>query len=162
NAREAAGGVTPGYTLVRNYPVVYYTMPNFDDFGLHMSGNRPDVVNYTFPLPADLNLAEYSKAYLVGMYLRVPQFVLNGAAPSSVREKWTNNADVQLWVTDQWSMGIRTLNKNSLLPGNNGLSFLYSNGTGNFIEHPGPMIVLHGNNTPTADLIPPNVISRSP
>src|SRR5690606_26656338 len=64
NVREAPGGSTPGYTLVRNFPVVYYTMPNFDDFGLHMSGNRPDSVSYNFPLPNDLNLGEYSAAYL--------------------------------------------------------------------------------------------------
>ena len=162
NVREAAGGATPGYTLVRNYPVVSYTMPDFDDFGLHMSGNRPDIVNYTFPLPADLNLAQYQTAYLVGMYWRVPQFSLNGSAPSSVREKWTNNPAVEDWITDQWSIGIRTLNKSSLLPGNNALSFLYSNGAGNFVERPGPMIILHGINTPTADAIAPTVISRSP
>ena len=53
--REAAGGVTPGYSLVRNYPVVYYTMPNFEDYGLHMGGARPDIVSYDFPLPDDLD-----------------------------------------------------------------------------------------------------------
>ncbi|HRN67044.1 MAG TPA: DUF1349 domain-containing protein [Promineifilum sp.] len=162
NVREAPGGATPGYTLVRNYPVVYYTMPNFDDFGLHMSGNRPDIVTYQFPLPADLNLADVSKAYLLGMYWRVPLFTLNGTAPASVRQQWTNVPAVQYWVTDPWSIGIKTLNKTSLLPGMNTINFLYSNGTGNFVEHPGPMIILHGNSTLTPDTVPPNILGRSP
>ena len=161
NARDAAGGASANFTLVRNYPVVSYTMPNFDDYGLHMGGNRPDIVSYKFPLPTDLNLANYSKAYMLGMYWRVPQFTLNSASQSSVREKWTNNSAVQSWITDPWSLGIKTLNKASLLPGDNTINFLYSNGTGNFIEHPGPMIVLHGINTGT-DAFSPTVISRSP
>ena len=161
NVRDAAGGATPDYTLVRNYPVVSYTMPNFDDFGLHMGGNRPDIVSYKFPLPTDLNMANYSNAYMLGMYWRVPQFTLNGTAPSSVREKWTTNPAVQTWITDPWSLGVRTLPKDSLLPGDNTINFLYSNGTGNFVEHPGPMIVLHGTNTGT-DAFSPTVIGRSP
>ena len=162
NVRDAAGGATPDYTLIRNYPVVYYTMPDFDDYGLHMSGNRPDSVNYTFPLPNDFNPNQYSKAYLLGMYWRVPQFSLNGSGASSVREKWTNNSDIAGWITDPWSIGIKTLNKDSLLPGNNSITYLYGGGAGNFIEHPGPMIVLHGINTNAPDLFAPNVVSRSP
>ena len=151
NVREAPGGSTPGYTLVRNFPVVYYTMPNFDDFGLHMSGNRPDSVSYTFPLPNDLNLGEYSTAYLVGMYWRVPQFTFNGTPSASVRQGG-----------DQWELAVRPLNKTALLPGNNNITYLYANGTGHFIEYPGPMIVLRGNNTPNPDIQPPNIISRTP
>ena len=163
NVREAAGGATPGYKLVRNYPVVAYTVPNFDDFGLHMGGNRPDVVSYNIPLPADLNVAQYQKAFLLGMYWRVPQFSLNGTAPASVREKWTNNPDIDYWITDDWSLALKTLNKNSLLPGNNNtITFSYKNGTGHFIEHPGPMIILHGVNPGIGDTFAPAVAGRLP
>lgn len=161
NVREAAGGATPGYTLVRDYPVVSYTMPNFDDFGLHMSGNRPDIVTYQFPLPADLNQADISKAYLVGMYWRIPKFTLNGSAPVSIRENLSTIPNPQPWLTDSWSLGIKTLNKASLLPGMNTLNFLYGTGTGNFIEHPGPMIVLRGNPGPS-DTFGPSILGRSP
>lgn len=151
NVREAAGGVTPAYTLARTYPVVAYTMPNFDDFGLHMSGNRPDSVNYTFPLPADINLGNYQEALLLGMYWKVPKYSLNSTAQSSVRQGG-----------DAWTLGIRSLNMSSLLPGNNVLTYYWSGGTGQFIEHPGPMIVLRGHPTNNPDTTAPYVISRSP
>ena len=163
NARDAAGGATPDYTLVRNYPVLSYTIPNFDDYGLHMSGSRPDAISYTLPLPTDLNLASYQKAYLIGNYWRTPKYSLNGSAQSSVRENWTGQGkNAEQWVTDAWSMGIRTMNvKNQLRAGDNALTFFYGGGTGNFIEYPGPMLILHGN--PTGDdSLPPEVISISP
>lgn len=149
-AREGAGGVTPEYSLVRNYPVVYYTMPGFDDFGLHMDGNRPDVVNYTFPLPSDLDLSMYDKAFLLGMYWKKPQYSLNGSKPQGANPG------------DEWPLGIRELTKSLLLPGNNALSFVYAGGGGSAVEHPGPMIVLKGNYSTTPDLSGPYLIDRVP
>ena len=151
NTSEAAGGVSGEFTLIRNYPVVYYLMPGFDDFGLHMDGNRPDTVTYTFPLPDDLNLADYSKAFLLGMYWRTPQFSWNGSKAASARQGG-----------DTWELGKKEVTKSLLKPGNNSLTYLWKGGQGNFIEHPGPMLVLTGNNTGAADISPPTVISRTP
>lgn len=162
NVRDAAGGETPDYTLVRNYPVSSFTVSNFDDFGLHMKGLRPDSVSYNLPLPTDLNLGEYSEAYLIGNYWRVPSFSLNGSASTTVRNKWTNNPYIKDWIADPWATGIRKIDKSALLPDNNTLTFLYGGGIGNFVEYPGPMIVLRGNNTLTSDETPPGVFSRSP
>lgn len=151
NAREASGGVTPEFSLVRYYPVLTYGIPNFDDFGLHMDGLRPDDVTYTFPLPNDLNLANFSTAYLVGMYWRRPEFSINGSARTSIREGG-----------DDWGLGIRSFNKSALKPGTNSISFFWRSGIGQFIEHPGPMIVLVGNNTPIPDAAAPYIIGRTP
>ena len=153
NTREAAGGVTGDFTLIRTYPVVYYTMPDFDDFGLHMDGNRPDTVTYNFPLPDDLNLAAYKTAYLVGMYWRTPLFSWNGAKSATVK------GDNQ---PDSWELQVRDIGKSSLKPGNNSLTYLWKNGQGNFIEHPGPMLVLVGNNTGAADASAPTIAARTP
>lgn len=152
NAREGAGGVTPDYSLVRNFPVVYYTMPGFDDFGLHMDGLRPDIVSYTFPLPDDIDMGAYNQAYLVGMYWRRPKFSINGSSAQPIRQGG-----------DDWELGVRQFSKSLLTPGNNRIDFLYSgSGQGQFIEHPGPMIVLRGNSTNTPDTTGPYVISRTP
>ena len=152
NVREAAGGVTPEYTLARYYPAVYYTLPGFRDAGLHMSGTQPDSVAYTFPLPAGFNQLDYSNAYLVGNYWKKPKFSFNGTNPSTISEGGI----------DEWFLAIRTLNKQSLLPGNNNLVYSYSTGIGQFIEEPGPMIVLKGNTTFTPDTAGPYVGSRLP
>jgi len=149
--REAAGGVTPEYSLVRSYPVVYYTMPNFDDFGLHMGGSRPDAVSYTFPLPTDIDLSLYEKAYLLGAYWKKPQYSLNGSKPQSANPG------------DEVMLGVRELpNMSLLLPGDNTLNFVYGSGTGAAVEHPGPMIVLKGKYTATPELGPPTILGRSP
>lgn len=153
NVREGAGGVTPAYTLARNYPVVYYTIPNFIDFGLHMSGQRPDSATYTFPLPADLNPLNYSEAYLLGMYWKRPLFSWNGSKAVSVRDGGG----------DDWTLGMRALSKTLLTPGNNTLIYSYTGkGIGHFVEKPGPMLVLRGNKVFTPDTEKPYVISRSP
>jgi len=152
NVREGAGGVTPEFTLARYYPAVYYTIPGFNDAGLHMSGSQPDAVAYTFPLPASYNPLDYSAAYLVGMYWKKPKFAFNGTSASTISEGGI----------DEWLLAVRTLNKSVLLPGDNSLVYSYSSGIGQFIERPGPMIVLKGNKTFTPDMSGPFVASRSP
>lgn len=154
NVREGAGGVTPEYTLARTYPVVYYTMPGFDDYGIHMGGTRADTVAYDFPLPANLDLNQYESAFLVGMYWRRPQFSINGSAKTSIRNSNTG---------EDWSLGVRTLNKALLKPGINVIEYFYGgSGEGHFIEHPGPMIVLRGTKSYSPDLQGPQVTGRSP
>ena len=153
NVREAAGGVTPAYKLIRDYPVVYYTIPNFQDAGLHMSGAQPDTASYTFTLPSDLDLTTVSEAYFLGMYWKRPRFSFNGMAPVSVQDG----------QNDEWTLGIRPLSKTVLVPGNNSLIYSYSgSGVGHFVEEPGPMLVLKGNFTDVADAAKPIVAERNP
>lgn len=150
NVRETEP--TPKYTLTRNYPVVYYTIPGFRDIGLHMSGSQPDTATYTFPLPSDYNPLNYSDAYLLGMYWKKPKFSFNN----------TSTAYVSEGGLDEWELGVRKINKAVLLPGNNSLVYYYSSGQGQFIEKPGPMVVLIGNKTGAADIASPYVVNRFP
>ena len=151
NVRE--GPATPEYTLARYYPTVYYTIPGFTDIGLHMSGTQADTVAVTFPLPADYSPIDYSAAYLLGMYWKRPKFSFNGTSPAYISEGA---------AADEWELGVRTLNKTVLLPGNNSLAYFYTTGIGQFVEEPGPMIVLKGNSTDAPDIAPPYVASRLP
>ena len=153
NVREAAGGVTPEYNLIRDYPVVYFTIPDFRDSSLHMSGSQPDTASYNFALPANLSLNDFSEAYLLGMYWKRPRFSFNGMNPISVQDG----------LNDEWTLGIRSVNKGLLQPGNNSLVYSYSgSGVGHFVEEPGPMLVLRGNKVLTPDIAAPAPIGRIP
>lgn len=152
NVRDAAGGVSAEFSLVRNNPIIAFTVNNFVDFGLHMNGQRPDSVQYTFDIPASVNLANYQVAYLVGNYWRRPQFAINDLSPSSAYSS-----------TDDWAMSVKQFNKNALVNGQNRLTYLYSgSGTGHFIEKPGPMIVLKRTTASPPDTAAPSIASRSP
>ena len=153
NAREGAGGVTPEYKLLRDYPTVYYTMPDFQDVGIHMSGTQPPTATYNFALPGDLDLSTVSEAYFLGMYWKRPRFSFNAMKPVSVQDG----------QNDEWTLGIRPLTPSVLLPGNNSLTYSYSgSGVGHFVEEPGPMLVLKGNYTTVLDVAMPFVAARNP
>lgn len=151
NVRDAAGGESAEFILARDNPVVYYTIPDFDDFGLHMSGQRPREVLYQMELPDDLLLDDFNVAYFLGMYWRKPQYSVNDLPPTPVSSG------------DTWLLGVKTFNKNALQNGINRIAYYYPDGggTGNFIEKPGPMIVLKriGN---ASDASPPFIKSRDP
>lgn len=152
NVRDAAGGVSAEFSLVRNNPVIAFTIPNFTDFGLHMSGSRPDIVEYFMQLPADINLANFQKAYLVANYWRRPKFSFNDLPPTTA-----------FAGGDDWELAIKEFNKNSLLPGQNRLTYYYAgSGSGHFIEKPGPMLVLKRTTLSAPDVAAPTVVSRSP
>ena len=152
NVREAAGGVTPEYSLVRYYPVVAYTLPDFRDVGLHMGGSQPDVESYEFPLPADIDLSDYGQALLLGMYWRKPHFSFNGMKPTSV----------QTQGADEWMLGIRPVPLNNLQPGINSLVYSWSGNVGQFVERPGPMLVLRGGEISFPEFEAPVILNRDP
>jgi regulation of enolase protein 1 (concanavalin A-like superfamily) len=156
NVRETAGGVSGEFKLARNYPVIYYTIPDFDDFGLHMSGERPQDAQYTMVLPsaADLPLSSFFRTWLIGSYWKNPRFTWNDLPQTPVRA-----ADGR----DEWTIGIKDFAKNAVKNGNNNITYYYNgNGVGQFIEKPGPMLVLEGNNTVTPDTSKPTIKSRFP
>lgn len=130
NVRDAAGGQSATFKMMRNRPVLAYLIQGFDDFGLHMSGNRPDSVEYRFDLPS--NVGSFNSAYLLGHYWNRPRFALNDASSSLVAG-----------APDPWMLQVRSFNSSQLHAGTNKIVFTYpGGGAGQFIEHPGPMFVL--------------------
>ena len=148
NVREGAGGVSADFKLMRDWPVTAYIIHGFTDYGIHMDGKRPDSVSYDFIMPS--NVATYfSQAYLVGAYWRNPYSSINGTPPSLV-----GAAD--------WALGVKSFNKNALLPGLNRITYSYTgSGPGHFVEKPGPMFVLR-RTTAGPDSTPPAVTGQSP
>ncbi len=142
NVREAAGGESADFRMVRNNAVLGFIIPDFRDAGLHMSGSRPPTAQYDFNLP--VTVADFNSALLLGAYWRNPLFSVNG----------TNNQSAN--SGDSWALGIRSFNKNALTAGKNRITYSYpGSGPGNFIERPGPLFILRrtasgGDNTAPA------------
>jgi uncharacterized repeat protein (TIGR02543 family) len=148
NVREAAGGESADFKLMRNAPVNAFIIHDFSNYGLHMDGTRPDSVAYNFSLPNSVTTG-FNQAYLVGAYWRNPDFSINGSNPATVG-------------ASDWSLGIKSFNKGWLLAGTNRITYLYSGGgTGQFVELPGPMFVLR-NSGAVNDNTPPYVSRQNP
>lgn len=148
NVREAAGGESANFKMMRSYPVNAFTIHDFVDAGLHMDGTRGQSADYYVTMPPAVP-AQFANAYLVGAYWRSPKFSIN------------SNSDISANSPD-WSLGIAKFNKAFLLPGNNRVTFKWNgSGTGNFIEKPGPMFVLAGAGS-VNDNAPPVVSKQNP
>lgn len=147
NVREAAGGESANFKMMRAAPVNAFIIHDFTDYGLHMNGSRPDFVTYTFTMP-DTVTTQFTQAYLVGAYWRNPNFSINQNSASTVG-------------SPDWALGIKSFNKNFLVAGTNKITYLYTNGAGHFIEQPGPMFVLRRANA-VADNTPPVVSKQNP
>ena len=148
NVREAAGGPSADFKLMRDFPVNAFTIHGFADAGLHMDGRRPPTASYNFTMPPTIE-SYFTQAYLVGAYWRNPNFSLNSAPANSVS-------------APDWALGIKQFNKNFLLPGLNRITYIYNgSGSGQFVEEPGPMFVLR-RTTAGSDSTPPAVSGQVP
>ena len=146
NVREAPGGESADFKLMRSGPATSFIMHDFVDTSLHMDGSRPDSVTYTFAMPT--SVTDFTTAYLVGAYWRNPNFSINFNSMGTVG-------------ANDWSLGIKSFNKNTLVAGNNKITYLYTSGIGQFIEQPGPMFVLR-RTTAIADTAAPAVSKQNP
>lgn len=150
NVREAPGGVSANFKLTRAAPVTAFIIHDFVNTSLHMDGSRPDEVYYNFTMPPSV-VTGFTQATLVGAYWRSPNFAINGGSGQSGQS--VNAPD--------WALGIKSFNKNSLVAGQNRIYYIYTAGTGQFIENPGPMFVL-GRSNAIADTAAPTVSKQSP
>ena len=146
NVREAPGGESADFKLMRTGPATSFMIHDFVDTSLHMDGSRPDSVTYNFTMPP--TIADFNLAYLVGAYWRNPNFAIN-----------LNNMGTV--GSPDWALGVKAFNKNTLLAGTNKIAYLYTSGTGQFIEKPGPMFVLR-RSTAIADTGAPTVSKQNP
>ncbi len=149
NVRDAAGGESAEFILARDNAVIYFTIPDFEDEGLHMDGQRPDQAFRQLEIPNDLILGNFNVAYFLGMYWKKPHFSVGDLSPSAVS------------AGDTWLLGNKTFNKNALQNGTNRIGYYWINGSGNFVEKPGPMIVLKQTGAGT-DTLAPFIKSRNP
>jgi hypothetical protein len=130
NVREAAGGQSAAFDLTRSDTLEYYTIDDFDDTILHHDGLYPNDAVRTIQLP---DMTGVVSARLLGNFWNNPFIQVNGnpqfrAFPAGA---------------DQWRMSNVVLDLAHIGAGPNILKYSYSgSGFGEFIEKPGPMIVL--------------------
>ena len=131
NAHDATGGASAPFTLKRTKAVTVFTIPNFVDDILYADGSKPTLVERYIELPADV--LTYNEAYLLGSYWKNPFFRFN-TSTTKTRAFDSGESD--------WKISMRQISVGQLVPGTNLISYEYNGGYGQFIEKPGPMIVL--------------------
>jgi uncharacterized repeat protein (TIGR02543 family) len=148
-------GFTSSFTLLRDKITHAFFNPDFQDAGLHMGGANPATYTTTVQLPD--SLAPYNKAYVIGAYWNNPWLRFNNA-----------NTSTRAFATgqDTWALSIgecanNTFNPcslpllNRLNPGTNLIEYAHPSGFGEFIEKPGPVIVLKHTTAVVPDDAPP-------
>ena len=157
--REAAGGVSGDFTLKRNRAVHTFYIPNFRDNVLHHNASASEPGpgfsdEYTVTMNIPSALGRYAKHYFLGAYWLNPKIKINSG---SVFRPF-NPADSS---DDVWLVSKVTRPLNDLQQGNNSILYTWSGGFGQFIEKPGPMIVL-AENSASGDSAAPYRNSASP
>jgi hypothetical protein len=147
NVREAAGGVSADFRLSRSRLVESYLTPNFVDDAVHNGGASPDTTTRSITLPNDLS--DVTAAYLVGAFTGdVGDLAFSGNPSISVN----GNAAFSAFNTpgeDTWGLSIRSIPVSDLVGGSNQIDYTYSGtGFGEFIEKPGPMMILERSRSP--------------
>jgi hypothetical protein len=138
NVREAAGGVSAPFNLSRSYPTEAYRISNFEDAALNAATppaapTQPRSVNRYITLPS---MSGVTKAYMQANYWQNP-FV-----------SWNGNPTFKAFESgeDVWKPSVRQLSVSQLVAGSNTITYSYNSAQisfGQFIEKPGPYIVLH-------------------
>lgn len=134
--RDAAGGVSGTFNLVRSRPVLTFLDPDFKDLALGIHGNPPNQGTATVNIPIDPGF--FQQAYMIGAFWNDPWFRINNQ-PGNAN---ANNARVFPSGVDTWELAIREITPSYLQQGDNVVEFNYSFGAGQLVEKPGPMIVL--------------------
>jgi Chitobiase/beta-hexosaminidase C-terminal domain len=147
---DALGGESANYTLDRGTEVVeYFTSSSFEDGGLCQSrekdGNgdtickQPTEYSVNLTLPADIS--DITSATLLGNFWQAPFVTVNSGAK---RLTFDNNTSV--WTTSELTIPV-----SELQPGVNTIKYEYNPARiayGQFIESPGPMLVVRRPNAP--------------
>ncbi len=137
NVVDAPGGPSAPFTLTRTHDTSVHTIPGFADNILWGGDGRfPATRTYTLTLPTGFDPASIERAYLLGSFWRNPTIAINAnpAFPAFTSSE------------DSWSLSVRTVPAGQLKPGKNTITYGHNGGYGEFIEKPGPMLLLHYKN----------------
>ncbi len=148
NVREAAGGVSAPFDLQRSVSVEAYRVADFEDAALYHGGTDPLSVSREIELP---DMTGVTSVLLVGQYWNNPYIRLNGNSRFKAFEQGQ----------DWWTLSVREVPLGQVGEGVNLVNYEYNESEiffGQFIERPGPMVVLRRN--PAA--VAPPVISSQP
>lgn len=144
--RDAAGGVSGTFNLVRSKAVLTFLNPNFEDMALGIKGAQPHQGITIVNIPVDPNF--FQEAYMIGAYWNNPWFRVN-EEPGNAN---AFNSQVFPSGADTWELAFTDVDPDHLQQGENEIEFNYiGSGSGHMVEKPGPMIVLKRTNSVGAD-----------
>lgn len=157
NVVDAAGGDSAQFALVRNNPTAAFINPDFEDAVLHHDGLFDDVYTTTVELPS--NVSGYNVAYLLGSYFGNPTVEVNGRSVPRPFVQGSNSPDA-----DTWTLSEIEVQTNRIRAGTNSIQYIHPNPNlfGEFIEHPGPMIILRRTGDSFTDATPPSASGIEP
>lgn len=149
NVQDAAGGSSASFELARTGATATFISPTFNDTVLHHDGEFPDTASRSVSINVDP--VTYNQAFLIGAFWETPDIAVNG------------NPSFSAFVgsEDNWALSIRALPTGWFKRNTNKIDYFYTRGFGQFIEKPGPMIVLK-QNTAETDNTPPVLTPLSP
>lgn len=153
NVRDAAGGESAPFTLNRTKAVTAFFIPDFKDAVLYAGATQPLSVTRYIDLPPDVQ--SYNQAYLIGSHWKNPYIKIN----QTTHFRAFNSGE------DEWALSIRSLAVSAvsgLTPGQNTIVYEYTGGYGQFVEKPGPFIILRRTTAPGNDTTPPWFYHPSP
>ncbi|MCB0086179.1 MAG: Ig-like domain-containing protein, partial [Caldilineaceae bacterium] len=152
NVIDAAGGDSANFTLLRNHPTAAFINPNFVSTAVHAGGTEPDTFSTVVSLPA--NVGDYETVYMLGSYFGNPIVSMNGR---TYRPFDQGNDDF-------WVLSKIELLSNRVYGGNNEIQYSWAtaNSFGQFIETPGPMIILRDTTDGFVDSAAPVVTEFAP
>ncbi|MEM7330566.1 MAG: hypothetical protein AAF490_00650 [Chloroflexota bacterium] len=168
HVRDAAGGDSRSFNLVRNTPSAYFINPDFEDQVLHHNGDDgfPEEYSTTVILPDDITA--FDSAYLIGAYYANLYVSINDGPQIRVFESPANSTGRwDLSIINSYQSGGQSIDIfDELMPGENTITYHYwnaGNQWGSFIEKPGPMIVLKREDSSLgADSTPPDLFNAVP
>lgn len=167
---EAAGGVSEPFKLVRSRAVMAFMVDDFQDTvlchrNLVVDGQTvcsyPEEVTYEVDIPVIPD--SFGETYFLGSYWRSSFVSINDNAQTSVFGPGQ----------DEWQLGVKSMPVSYFQQGQNRVKYIYDPGPGGasfgqFIEQPGPMIVLaqtsssSDSTAPTATLVVPSTTENAP
>ena len=148
---EAVGGASSTFELVRTDALVeVFTIAGFEDGVIHHAGTMPDSLDRTIDLPTDQS--DWISAAMIANYWNNPYVALNG---NTAFKAFASGED---W----WSTSVRTVPLGDLQPGTNTITYSYNStggSFGQFMEQPGPMIVVRRSGEPRVDTDPQDQVA---
>ncbi len=148
---EAVGGTSATFDLVRTDALVeVFTVPGFEDAVIHHGGSMPDSLDRSIELPTDQG--DWISATMVANYWNNPYVSLNA---NTAFKAFTSGED---W----WSTSVRTVPLGDLQPGTNTITYSYNSAGGSFgqfVEQPGPMLVVRRGGAPRVDTDPQDQVA---
>jgi hypothetical protein len=151
-AVRPTGGAAAPIEWTTRAMTAFWSANRWDDFILWSGGTKAATVTRTITLPASLVVSDYDEAYLIGAYWKNPYLSLNFLPQFRVFPA----------ASEEWALLVRKLpDVTYFQAGLNNFQYGHVSGFGEFVEKPGPLMILK-QATRIIDKTPPAITEQTP